>query len=41
MINLVFGVIAASNCSGVILKSVSIEDGIIIDSASAKVAMAE
>ena len=41
MINLVLGVMAASNCSGVILKSVSILEGIIIDFASAKVAIAE
>jgi len=39
--SLVLGVMAASSCSGVILKSVSIEEGIMVDLASAKVAMAE
>jgi hypothetical protein len=37
----VFGVIDASNCSGVILKSVSIEDGISTNVASHKIAIAE
>ena len=41
IISLVFGVMAASNCSGVILKSVSILEGIMVDFASAKVAIAE
>jgi len=41
IINFVLGVIAASNCSGVILKSVAIEDGMMFDFASAKVAIAD
>ena len=38
---LVFGVIAASNCAGVILKSLSIEEGISTNFASLKIAIAE
>ena len=41
MISFVLGVIAASSCLGVILKSVSIDEGIMTDFASAKVAIAE
>jgi hypothetical protein len=41
MTNLVLGVIAASSCSGVILKSVSMVEGMTIDFASARVAIAE